>query len=291
MVIEFLKLGNKITSSNLRSKSLILIAIFILLSMVLTSNVSAEEKEKEPAPHTPDLRPSQPHIRATSKAELSANWAGYVVTGSVSDVKGSWKVPSLTCSAQTTYAAFWVGIDGFSDSTVEQTGVLAECYRREAYYYTWYEFYPSNPVYVTSSVPVKAGDTIYGEVSFSSARGLFTVTITDQTTGKTFTTSQIDTGAQRTSAEWITEAPASGRQILPLADFGMAQYGFDYTSTASTCYATVNGVTGTAGFFGSADYEITMVTSSLNVKAQPSALTSDGTSFSVTWKLVAVPVA
>jgi hypothetical protein len=220
--------------------------------------------------------------------ELSLNWAGYVVTGaagSVSDVKGSWRVPSLACSAQqVAYAAFWVGIDGFSDSTVEQTGVLAECYRGQAYFFTWYEFYPRNPVYVTSFVPVNAKDLIYGELSYSSATGSFTVTITDQTTGKTFTTSQADAGTQRSSAEAITEAPASGREILPLANFGTVEDGFDYTSIGSTCYATVNGVTGTIRSFGSAVYEIVMVTPTLIDKAQPSALTSDGTSFSVTWK-------
>jgi hypothetical protein len=97
----------------------------------------------------------------------------------VSDVKGSWTVPSLASSTLTTYAAFWVGIDGFSDNTVEQSGVLAEYYRGSVYYYTWYEFYPSSPVYVTNNVPVKAGDIINAEVSYSSSTGLFTVTITD----------------------------------------------------------------------------------------------------------------
>jgi hypothetical protein len=200
----------------------------------------------------------------------------------VSDVKGSWKVPSLSCSRSTSYAAFWDGIDGFSDSTVEQTGVLAECYQGYTYYYTWYEFYPSAPVYVNSQVPVKAGDVVYAEVSYAS--GLFTATITDRTTGGSFSISQSDTSAMRSSAEWIAEAPSSGRQILPLANFGTGYYGIDYTSIASTGYATVNGATGTIGSFGSAVYELVMVTTSLTVKAQPSALSSDGASFFVAWK-------
>jgi type II secretory pathway component GspD/PulD (secretin) len=69
-----------------------------------------------------------------------------------------------------------------------------------------------------------------------------------------------------------------------LANFGTGYYGIDYTSIASTGYATVNGATGTIGSFGSAVYELLMVTTSLTVKAQPSALTSDGESFSVAWK-------
>lgn len=263
------------------SKTLILLSIFIVTCIIFAPvNVLAEE------PHTPDLRPSQPHRRMARPQEgqdLSLNWAGYAVSGaadSVSDVKGSWKVPSLACSQRTTYAALWVGMDGFDSNTVEQTGVLAECYRGEASYFTWYEFYPSYPVYITSSVPVKAGDIIYGDVSYAS--GLFTVTLIDQTTGKYFRTSQSDSSAQRSSAEWIMEAPSSGG-VLSLADFSTAYYGYDYTSVALTSYATINGVTRAIGSFGSAVYEINMVTMILTVKAQPSTLSSDGTSFTVKW--------
>lgn len=254
-----------------------LLSILIVASMLLAPvNVFAEE------PHVPGLRPSQPHIHIASVKsgqELSLNWAGYAVTGaagSVSDVKGSWTVPALTCSTKTSYAAFWDGIDGFNDNTVEQTGVLAECYHGKAYYYTWYEFYPNNPVYVTNTVPVRAGDDVFAEVSYSSSTAKFAVTITDQTTGKTFTTSQTDSSAKRSSAEWIAEAPSSGGQILPLANFGTAYFG--------SGYATVNGATGAIGSFGTAVFELIMVTMNLTVKAQPSALTSDGTSFTVTWK-------
>ena len=199
----------------------------------------------------------------------------------MSNVKGSWKVPSLSCSKSTSYAAFWDGIDRLSDGTVEQTGVLAECYQGKVYYYTWYEFYPSLPVYDTGQVPEKAGDVVYAEVSYAS--GTFIATITDQTTAATFTTSQTDSNAQRSSAEWITEAPSSG-EVLPLAYFGTGYFGSDYTNIASTSYATVNGVTSALGSFGSSVYELVMVTMNLTVKAQPSVLTRDGSSFSVTWK-------
>jgi len=266
-----------------------LISILLILSIPLSSsNVLAAPDSRVPArPHTPDLLPSRPHLRVVqpkSGQEDSLNWAGYAVsagTGSVSDVKGSWKVPRLSSSSSSTsYAAFWVGIDGFSDNTVEQTGVLAEYYRGQTYYYTWYEFYPNAPVY--TSLSVKAGDTVYAEVSYAS--GLFTVTLTDETTGATFTTSQSDSSAQRSSAEWITEAPSSGYQVLPLANFGTALYGYDNTNVASTGYATVNGVTNPIGSFGSAVWTLTMVTQRLTVKAAPSTLTSDRTSFTVAWK-------
>jgi hypothetical protein len=282
-----------------KMKKLVLVfSAFIVALMVLTINMNiflttaAASGPRPTEPHTPDLRPSHPHIRASKTKTvtgevLSLNWAGYAVSsssGSVTDVKGSWIVPSLSCSRTTAYAAFWVGIDGYSDNTVEQTGVLAECYQGTAYYYTWYEFYPAAPVYVTSTVPVSAGNVVYGEVSYSSS--LFTVTLTDETTSKTFTKALSDSSALRSSAEWIAEAPSSGAQILPLATFGTVSYGLDYTKLTSplTNYATVKSVTGTIGSFKSAVEELEMVTSSLVVKAAPSALTADGESFQVTWK-------
>ncbi len=217
----------------------------------------------------------------------STNWAGYAVTGSkgsVTDANGSWVVPSVSCPKRgSSYAAFWVGIDGFSSSTVEQTGVLAQCSRGRAAYSAWYEFYPAGMVTI-SSFTVKPGDKVFGEVQ-STGGSSFKVTITDGS--EKFSTTGSVSGAQMSSAEWIAEAPSScsifGCSVLPLANFGTASFGKDSTGISSTSYATVNGVSGSIGSFGSAVQELTMVTNSGTIKAQPSALSTDGTSFSVTW--------
>jgi hypothetical protein len=76
------------------------------------------------------------------------------------------------------------------------------------------------------------------------------------------------------SAEWVVEAPSSQFGVLPLADFG--------TVTFTGCEAKISGVTGPISDF--AWDEVTMVTSNgRTVKAQPSALAANGSSFSVTW--------
>lgn len=220
---------------------------------------------------------SRPMIRAGTAT--STNWAGYAVTGaagSVTDAKGSWIVPTLSCGSSTTYVALWVGIDGYSDSTVEQTGILGQCSNGVASYSAWYEFYPS-PSFTISGFTVKPGDVVSADVSYS---GRFTVTLTDGS--QSFTTSKNVHSAQRSSAEWIAEAPSSDGSILALANFGTSYFGSDYTAVPNTNYATINGVTGTIASFGSSVQEITMVSSSTNPSgAQPSALSSDGTSFSV----------
>jgi hypothetical protein len=172
-----------------------------------------------------------------------------------------------------------VGIDGYSSNTVEQTGTDSDCQGGKPTYYAWYEFYPQ-PSFIINTLTIHPGDKIFAEVKYSS--GTFTVSINDITTGKAFSTSHRVNSAKRTSAEWIAEAPSSGG-ILPLANFGTVNFGFDYTAVSSTCYATLNGITGNIASFGSSVQSITMASSSGQTKAQPSALTADGASFSVQW--------
>ncbi len=224
------------------------------------------------------------HARAGSSNSL--NWAVYAVTaaaGSVSDVKGSWVVPAIqgTCPSTNQYSSFWVGIDGFNSNTVEQTGTDSDCRGGAPAYYAWYEFYP-HPSKVISGLAVHPGDVMSAEVLYSGGR--FTVTIKDVTTGASSQASAKVNGAQRSSAEWIAEAPSSSGGILPLADFGTVSFGVDTTGVASTCTATIAGATGAIGAFGSSVQSITMVTSTGAVKASPSSLSTDGTSFSVSWK-------
>jgi hypothetical protein len=220
---------------------------------------------------------SRPKFASCPTNSCSLNWSGYAVTsgsGSVTDVKGSWTVPSVTCSGTTNqYSSFWVGIDGYNSGTVEQTGTDSDCSSGAPRYYAWYEFYPK-PSFLINVVSVHAGDRITAEVRY--AGGKFVTTITDTTTGQSYSASA-RVRAQRSSAEWIAEAPSSSGGILPLANFGTVGFG---TSTADT--ATVGGTTGAIGTFPTV-WQITMVTSAGAVKAQPSPLGTDQSSFSVKW--------
>jgi Peptidase A4 family len=215
----------------------------------------------------------------------SENWSGYAVTGSsFTAAEGSWTIPTVNCSTTpNTYSSFWVGLDGYSSSTVEQTGTDSDCDGRTPSYYAWYEFYPAGSVLI-SSVPVSPGNHMSAKVTFSGSQ--FTVTITNETTGKSFSKNGSVSGAARSSAEWIAEAPCCTRRggILPLADFGTVDFGQDYTNVGGTNDATDSSNSGDIGSFGSAVNSITMVSSSGAQEAVPSALSSDGTSFTVTWK-------
>ena len=240
------------------------------------------------------MAPKMDGVQVSESSWSSSNWCGYAVTGSsgsVTSASGSWTVPAVT-GASGGYAAFWTGIDGFSSSTVEQTGTLSETTANGPVYYAWYEFYPS-PMYQITSMQVNPGDKISATVKYtgsSTSKGFFrrttstfSISISDTTTGKSFSTSASVANAARTSAEWIAEAPSSSGGVLPLANFGTGYLGSDYTSVTGTCYCSLGGTSAPIGSFGSAVQSITMVSKSGAVKASTSGLSTDGTSFTATW--------
>jgi hypothetical protein len=224
----------------------------------------------------------------------SYNWAGYAIdasTDSVSQVKGSWKQASVSCPKSGSEAvAFWTGIDGLTDGTVEQTGTTAQCSNGAVSYYAWYEFYPSGSVEITS-MKIQPGNVISATVKYSTSTSKFTTTIKDVTTGRSFSESATVSGALRSSAEWIVEVPEActsliSCSLLSLPDFQTASFGRDFTSVSSTNTATVSGSNKEISQFGSMVDSLTMVTEpvGLTVMAHPSSLSTDGTSFSVTWQ-------
>jgi len=230
-------------------------------------------------------------------AYASYNWAGYAInatSGSVTQVKGSWVQPSITCpsaaSAVPPAVAFWVGIDGLLSTTVEQTGTLAVCTGTVASYFAWYEFYPAQ-MYNFTTIKVSPGDTMSATVKYSTTTGEFTATLKDVTTGKSASATAAVSGAERSSAEWITEAPeycvtSSGPcSLASLPNFGTTSFGKDSTSVSGTDSATISGKNQIISKFGTMVDSLTMVEeSNINIiKVAPSGLSTDGTSFSVTF--------
>ncbi len=214
----------------------------------------------------------------TTPTAWTENWSGYAVTaapGTVTDVKGSWIVPApQSPNVAGGYEASWVGMDGFNSSTVEQTGTMMYTNASgQATYSAWYEMYPNGSVPL--SMTIHAGDHMSGEVQYIGSNQ-FTLTLTDVTTHATFSTTQTMASAQRSSAEWIAEAP--GIPTLPLADFGTASF--------SAASATIGGTTGPIDntAWGSGNpIAVTMVDGA--TESYPSSLvdTSGTSAFTATW--------
>jgi hypothetical protein len=215
----------------------------------------------------------------------SPNWSGYLIAaqnGSVTDVRGTWVVPAIRGACPTTYgtsSSFWVGMDGVSSSTVEQTGTISACVKGVPSYSAWFEYYP-NPLVTIFSVPVKPGDLMSAEVSYS---GVLKLSISDLTGGRTFSISLPGIVAARSSAEWVAEDPANVQGTLSFANFGVVNFGGGSSAAGSADSATVAGISGPIGAFGSAVVQVQMISSSGAVKASPSVLSASGSGFSVTW--------
>jgi hypothetical protein len=150
-------------------------------------------------------------------------------------------MPGVTCPTapyqnSDAFLANWVGIDGFSDATVEQLGTGAQCYEGVTYYYVWYEMYPAGTVEEGTTACIndnvncpEPGDQISASVTVtpgSSGENDYALTLTDHTRPReSFSTTATcaTTTCADSSGEWIIERPAFelpfGAQILPLADF------------------------------------------------------------------------
>ena len=163
--------------------------------------------------------------RGFNSEAKSTNWSGYAgTTGTYTRVSASWTQPAGTCSQGNQYAAFWVGLDGYRSSTVEQTGSEVDCIGRTARYNAWFEMYPG-PSENYSNV-VRPGDHFNAAVAHLSG-DRFELYIADTTQHWShYVEATLGQTPSLSSAEVIVEAPCctSGGGTLPLADFGSASF-------------------------------------------------------------------
>jgi hypothetical protein len=257
------------------------------------SSSGLQEIQCEIVPTTPFSTSSQATYSGGKKSGLqmgsrtssSLNWSGYASftskslpeVGSVSYVAGEWKVPKVHPTEDTSYAASWVGIDGYSNGTVEQIGTTQGWENGHSIYYAWFQMYPG-PSYEILGFPVNPKDHIKAEVTYIG-NNIFELVIRNLTKKVFYVVPSIYTttsGPQRTSAEWILEAPSINLGILPLARFSSISF--------SQCIATIQGKTDSINNHNWKDDRIIMVTEDGTYKAVPSSLSKSGKNFSVKWR-------
>jgi len=74
----------------------------------------------------------------------SSNWSGYAVTGAgFTAVTGSWSVQSVSATKKASYSSQWIGIDGFNNSSLIQTGTESDYVQGAARYAAWWEILPA----------------------------------------------------------------------------------------------------------------------------------------------------
>jgi hypothetical protein len=202
----------------------------------------------------------------------SGNWSGYAdLSETYTEVSGNWSEPTGSCTSTTSLAAFWVGIDGFSSGSVEQDGTLIECVSGRAFYYSWWEMYPTNAIQVVGE-SVSPGDSISASVTRSGTS--YTLKVTDSThSANSFTKTERCSSCANSSAEWIAEAPSGSSGVEPLTNF--------HSWTASGATVKDSSTSGVISTFP--NDKINMVNSSGATKASTGALNSSGNGFTVTW--------
>ena len=177
-----------------------------------------------------------------SVATASTNWAGYAAATdlnspqsyAVNAVRGTWTVPSVI-GGWTAFSSMWVGIDGFNSSTVQQIGTESDIIEGQPQYYAWVQTFPSASFTVTS-LTIHPNDSISASVTYIGD-DQFALQLTNNTTLESFSITQAAPGAQRSSAEWVVEAPSAGsrvavgeirhRQLYRCVGHHRARYGAD----------------------------------------------------------------
>ena len=199
----------------------------------------------------------------------SYNWAGYVASGAgYTSVSGNWTVPQIPSTTNFTADASWIGIGGVNNTDLIQTGTQAITSGSSATYQAWYEMLPavSQPI----SITVNPGDSISASIA-ESGTNQWTISLRDNTNGQNFQT-VVSYDSSGSNAEWIEEMPSQGNNaFIPLDNFGTIQF--------SGAAATRNGQTLTPSQLGA--QTMSMINTNGQILAEPSALGSDGASFTV----------
>lgn len=234
---------------------------------------------------------------AAVTAETSSNWAGYAVTGSTATapakftrVFAAWVQPEVTCvPGQATDSAFWVGLGGYNPGSqaLEQVGTEADCsVAGQASYSVWYELVPAASV--TIHLAIRPGDSIVASVAVSGRS--VTVKIRNYTLKKGFTKKLTIKSPDVSSAEWIAEAPSactrSGICVpLSLANFGTVAF-VSASATAAGHSGAISDPAWSAtaiSLGGSGVSSNPRVAAAPTGSAAPGALSSNGSSFGVSW--------
>ena len=190
----------------------------------------------------------------------NAIWSGYVKQADATTVKGTWKVPKLTCSLgqlPEPTAPQWVGLGGANYPDLEQTGIFSLCGigHTQINYPVWEILSkgdnPNKPqTPVLGLFAVWPGDVIDASVTKNGDKYNFVIHDHGQGTHHpawTWKSTQVqkDGGATRPTAEWIVERAGAG---APLARFGTVTFSdCSYGPKLNASSATQLVITGSNG--------------------------------------------
>ncbi len=163
-----------------------------------------------------------PHISQGIAADaVSSKWAGLVDAGATyTALSAYWTVPAVQPSESSAVSSTWIGLDGYSDTSMIQAGTEQDISGGSTSYFAWYEALPGSEVEIGGVSP---GDEMYAEI-YQDSPGLWVITIQDLTSNQSYS-GEVSYNGPGTSAEWIEESTTvSPGPQPPLANFGSAQF-------------------------------------------------------------------
>ncbi|KAM0520564.1 hypothetical protein ACHAPE_002959 [Trichoderma viride] len=172
----------------------------------------------------------------------SSNWSGVAILQSgVTEVSGTFTVPVPKLppggDPNTAYCGVaWVGIDGWFNGDLIQTGALWCISENQASYNAWYEYLPGTIIFF-DGVTISGGSVVNVTVTKTGDNsGTTALTVDGTTVSHTF--SGESASLPGSSAEWIVEDYFLNLEegiLVPFADFGNV--------TFTDASAVVNGAT------------------------------------------------
>jgi hypothetical protein len=220
----------------------------------------------------------------TPVSATNLNWGGYVVVSDIKNpqpivvgVSASWSVPTVAASQRDTFSSTWIGIGGFIDSSLIQTGTEQDSGSGQTFYSAWYELLPADSVTI-DSLTISPGDQMKASIRLTDPNtNQWSISISDLTTNQSFQNTFVYNSSQ-TSADYVIERPNVNNVISNLADFG--------TVTLSNCEATLSSQTGVINSFPI--IRVTMYENIINGRefsqlVTVSDLNPDGSSFRISY--------
>ena len=149
-------------------------------------------------------------------------------------VGSTWTVPGVSATGSASYSAAWLGIDGFNNEALIQTGTEQDYYSRSAHYSAWWTtsangFLKQTITSGCSSVSsgsvcgsVSPGDQVSASIT-GSIGGTWTITLSDATKWS-FTEGSIAYSGPGASAEWVLEAPGVNGRTATLAHYASTTF-------------------------------------------------------------------
>jgi hypothetical protein len=179
-------------------------------------------------------------------------------------------VPQLAPTSAPGVGATWVGIGGVTSRDLIQAGTQdVASGTGQSQFQAWIEMLPQP----SQQVPllVAPGDSVTVSINEQRAgSGTWLIAFKNNTSGQTYQTT-VHYSSSHSSAEWVEEAPSGPNGVVPLDNFGSVSF--------SGATAIQNGQT--VDLAGASAQPITMLNANGQALAVPSAIGSDGSSFSV----------